>query len=78
MNRGTWLSPGGFFVSREDSIYLTSSFSSIQLNRRSSAVGGPTGVYMCFIPDAWNIVRTLSITIGEFWMLHHTDCDNIT
>jgi hypothetical protein len=52
---------------REDAtagIYFTRGFSSLLLNRRSSAVG-PTGVYRCQILDAENGTRTLSISISD-------------
>jgi hypothetical protein len=62
-NRGIWRYPGGINnvgeVTSAD-IYFTRGFSSLLLNRRSSAVG-PTGVYTCLIPDARNVLRTLSI-----------------
>jgi hypothetical protein len=45
-------------------IYFTRGFSSIHLNRKSSAVG-PTGVYTCLIPDPGNTLRTLAATIGD-------------
>jgi hypothetical protein len=48
---------------REDTtadIYFSRGFSSLQLNRGSSAVE-PTGVYKCYIPDARNILRNVYI-----------------
>ena len=55
-----WKFPNGSPVS-EDIIKV---FSSILLNRRSSAVW-PNGVYTCVIPDAGNILRTLHIGIYD-------------
>jgi hypothetical protein len=70
VNRGIWKFPDGTNVEEDTTadIYFTRGFSSIHLNRRSSAVG-PTGVYTCVIPDAGNVPRTLTITIGELTLL---------
>jgi hypothetical protein len=46
-----------------DGIYFTRGFSSLLLNRRSSAVG-PTGVYTCVIPDAGGVLRNIFISIS--------------
>jgi hypothetical protein len=66
-NRGVWMFDG--VNVREDTtadIYFTRGFSSLHLNRRSSAMG-PTGVYTCLIPNAGNALRalTVTITVGE-------------
>ena len=62
-NRGRWDFPGGGGVSTDTTanIYSSKGFSSLHLNRRSSA-GVPTGVYRCIIPDAVNILRFPSIS----------------
>ena len=61
---GVWRSPGGSDVSGSTTadVYLVRGFSSLLLNRRSSAVG-PTGVYTCAIPDIRNILKTLYIGV---------------
>ena len=70
-SRGAWRFPNGTFIENNfPNIYRTRGFSSLFLNRRSSAVG-PTGVYTCLIPDARNILRTFYIGVysaggGEF------------
>ena len=58
---GVWRSPDGSDVSGSTTadVYLVRGFSSLLLNRRSSAVG-PTGVYRCLVPNAGNVARTLS------------------
>ena len=61
-NRGRW-DYGGGSVDSDTPIYSSKGFSSILLNRRSSALG-PVGVYRCVIPDAGNTLRTLSITVN--------------
>ena len=60
-HRGVWRFPSGRHVSdgSPDVVYSVKGFSSIHLNRRSSAVG-PTGVYMCFIPSLRDAGHTLS------------------
>ena len=60
---GVWRSPDGSDVSGSTTadVYLVRGFSSLLLNRRSSAVV-PTGVYTCLIRDAVND-RTLSIGV---------------
>jgi hypothetical protein len=61
-NRGIWRFPDGTNV-REDTtadVYFTRGFSSLPLSRRGSAVG-PTGVHTCVVPDAGNILRTLTV-----------------
>jgi hypothetical protein len=65
-NRGAWRLPNAASVGENTAaeIYLTRGFSSIHLNRRSSAVG-QTGVYTCTIPDAGNVLRILSVAILE-------------
>ena len=63
-NLGRWEFPdsGGIVSSATTAdIYSSKGFSSLLLNRRSSAVG-PTGVYTCSIPDAGNNLRFLSIS----------------
>ena len=59
-----WRSPDGSNLSGSTTadVYLVRGFSSLLLNRRSSAVG-PTGVYTCVIPDAGNVPRTLFIGV---------------
>ena len=44
-------------------LYLIRGFSSLLLNRRSSAVG-PTGVYTCLIPDSSN--SSSNVYIGVY------------
>ena len=63
---GVWRSPDGSDVSGSTTadVYLVRGFSSLLLNRRSSAVG-PTGVYTCLIPDARNVVRTLYVGVDD-------------
>ena len=63
---GVWRSPDGSDVSGSTiaDVYLVRGFSSLLLNRRSSAVG-PTGVYTCLIPDAGNVVRTLYVGVDD-------------
>ena len=64
-NRGRWNFPrGGGSVDSHTAanIYYSKGFSSVLLNRRSSA-GVPTGVYTCVIPDADNVLKTLYIGI---------------
>jgi hypothetical protein len=65
-NRGLWRFPYFTTVSQDTAadIYWTRGFSSIHLNRRSSAVR-PTGVYTCLIPDGRNVVRTLYIGLYD-------------
>ena len=62
---GRWTLPDG---SNSDdtrtNLYFVRGYSSLLLNRRSSAVG-PTGVYMCEIPDAMNVPRNLYIGIYD-------------
>ena len=50
-----WRSPDGSEISGSTTadVYLVRGFTSLLLNRKSSAVG-PTGVYTCEIPDAEN------------------------
>ena len=63
-NHGLWRFPNGATVgiySTAD-FYFSRGFSSLLLNRRSSAVG-PTGVYTCTIPDTVNVMRLLRIAI---------------
>ena len=59
---GVWRSPNDSELSWNTTadVYLVRGFSSLLLNRRSSAVG-PTGVYTCVVPDAGNVNRTLYI-----------------
>ena len=67
-NRGRWDSPNGGSVGNSGTLYASRGFSSLLLNKRSSAVV-PTGVYTCLIPDAAITLRMLQITIrpgGEF------------
>ena len=56
---GQWTLPDG---SSSDDTSFIRGYSSILLNRRSSAVG-PTGVYTCEIPDAMNVPRNIYIGI---------------
>jgi hypothetical protein len=73
--RGVWWFPNRDPVPEVTTadIYFTRGFSSLLLNRRSSAVG-PTGVYTCEIPDARNVLRNVQIGLynnpseGEFVM----------
>jgi hypothetical protein len=52
MKHDLWRFPNGSNVGEDTTvgIYFTRGFSSLHLNRRSSAVG-PTGVYTCAVPD---------------------------
>ena len=60
-SRGLWRVPGVPNIPENNgSIYVSRHLSSLSLNIRS---GGPTGVYMCLIPDAGNVLRTLSINV---------------
>ena len=60
--RGLWRFPGGANVGESSgaTIYSRRGFSSISLNIRGGRI---TGLYMCFIPDAGDATRTLSINI---------------
>jgi hypothetical protein len=60
----SWKFPNGTPVGEDATtdVYFTRGFSSLILNRKSSAVG-PTGVYTCVIPDASNTSRTLYVTV---------------
>ena len=62
---GQWTLPDG---SNSDdtrtNLYFVRGYSSILLNRRSSAVG-PTGIYTCEIPDAMNVPRNINIGIYD-------------
>jgi hypothetical protein len=72
-DRSLWSFPDGTSVGEDATadIYFTRGFSSLLLNRRSSAEG-PTGIYTCVIPDRRNVLRTLyiglydDVTSGEF------------
>jgi hypothetical protein len=59
-SRGIWRFPNHTHLEGGFGIYSSRAFSSLLLNRRSSAVG-PTGVYTCVIPDASDILWTLYI-----------------
>ena len=62
---GQWTLPDG--SNSDDSrtnVHFVRGYSSLLLNRRSSAVG-PTGVYTCVIPDARNVPRNLYIGIYD-------------
>ena len=62
--RGRWMFPGGSNVDANTAnFYSVPSYSSLLLNRRSSAVG-PIGEYSCLIPDGDNNLRTIAITIS--------------
>ena len=62
--RGLWREdPDNNLDEFSPNFYHTRGFSSLLLNRRSSAVG-PTGAYSCLIPDAGNTVRTLTVTVS--------------
>ena len=64
-NRGRWDSPNGRSVTTNGAdFYSSKGFSSIILNRRSTAMG-PTGVYTCLIPDGGNDLMTLRVTIVD-------------
>ena len=72
---GMWISPDGSNIiegSSSVSIYLTRACSSLHLNRKSGAVL-QTGVYMCLIPDAMNVVMNVFIGIfnvdGESYLI---------
>jgi hypothetical protein len=69
-DRSLWSFPDGTSVGEDATadIYFTRGFSSLLLNRRSSAEG-PTGIYTCVIPDRGDDLRTLHIGLyggGEF------------
>jgi hypothetical protein len=74
--RGIWKFPDNTNVEEDTTagIYFTRGFSSLLLNRRSSAVSR-TGVYTCLIPDAGDsssTSRTLTITVSgdrEYFVL---------
>ena len=65
-NRGRWDFPNVHNVGSDGTadFYSSKGFSSILLNRRSSA-GVPTGVYRCLIPDAGDVLRNLYIGIYD-------------
>ena len=61
--RGLWFSPSGDVISDTNSdVYTSKGFSSIHLNRRSTAMI-PAGVYRCLLPDSGNVLRTISVTV---------------
>ena len=61
--RGLWLWPRGSAISETNSdVYTSRGFSSIHLNRRSRE-RIPAGVYRCLLPDAGNVLRTISVTV---------------
>jgi hypothetical protein len=67
-NRGIWKFPDGSNVGdgTTTDVYFTRGFSSLLLNRRSSAVV-PTGAYRCLIPDAGGgsfTSRILTVTVS--------------
>ena len=61
-----WRSPDGSDVSASTAsdVYLVRGFSSLLLNRRSSAVG-PIGVHTCAISDVGDVLRTLYVGIYD-------------
>jgi hypothetical protein len=63
-DHGVWKFPNGTNVGEDTTanIYMSRGFSSLLLKRRSSTMG-PTGVYICEIPDAGGVLRTLTISI---------------
>ena len=64
-NRGAWEFPSGSSVQTTGpSFYFTRGFSSLQLNRRSSATG-ITGIFTCLIPSANNSAAQ-SIYVGIY------------
>ena len=64
-SRGRWMFPSDSNVDANTAnFYSVQGYSSLLLNRRSSAVMGPTGVYSCIIPDGANNIRTISIRIS--------------
>ena len=69
---GAWRFPNGSDVSESNlqSVYMIRGYSSLLLNRRSSAVG-PTGVYTCLIPDGGDVTRTLGIRIDDAGLLNN-------
>ena len=76
-NRGRW-EYGSDSVGSNTPIYSNKGFSSILLNRRSSALG-PVGVYRCVIPDAGNILWSLTITVNgelEVFAEHEVTSNN--
>jgi hypothetical protein len=65
-NRGIWRFPNGTNVGdgTTTDVYFSRGFSSLLLNRRSSAVR-PTEVYKCLIPDASNTIKALYIGVYD-------------
>jgi hypothetical protein len=63
-NRGIWRFPNHTNLDGDFGIYSSRGFSSLLLNRRSSAEV-LNGVYTCVIPDANNTTRTLYIGIYD-------------
>ena len=61
-----WRSPDGSDVSGSTTadVYIVRGFSSILLNRRSSAEG-PTGIYTCVIPNVGDVLMTLYVGIYD-------------
>ena len=62
-----WEFPNGSDVAEDTiaGVYFTRGFSSIHLNRKSSAVG-PTGVYKCLLPDATSMPELKTLYIGVY------------
>ena len=80
--RGAWRFPNGNEISTTGAIYRSRSYSSVILNKGSSAME-PTGVYMCVIPDKRNVVRNLHLGLFNDYnegeqMTPHNDYDNST
>ena len=64
-SQGGWRFPNDSCAHEDDpnaDLYLVRGFSSLLLNRRSSAVE-PTGVYTCLIPDSSNSSRNVYIGV---------------
>ena len=62
-SRGLWILPSGYVIDNMyPNIYTSRGFSSIHLNRRSTATM-PAGVYRCLLPDARNVLRSISVTV---------------
>ena len=61
---GRWIFSDDSYANEDPTanFYLVRGFSSLLLNRRSSAVG-PTGVYTCLIPDSSNSSRNVYIGV---------------
>ena len=64
--RGLWFFPNGLVIDRFTHLnyYTSRGFSSIHLNRRSTATTS-AGVYRCLLPDAANVLRTISAIVVD-------------